>query len=185
MDRPRLQGGDIAIDLESGELWRGQLFQLAEPVTWPDGTVAQGFRFRHALYQEVVYERLPYSQRAAAHRRIGAREEHAYGGRVQEIAAELAIHFEQARLRQGSAVPQSRGAAGAPTQRAAGSAGAPEDRRSAAPTITSDVRAQPARIALQIALGTAFLFAKGYRAPEAGAAYARVQALCQQLDESP
>ena len=33
-------------------------------VVWPDGTVAAGFRFRHALYQEVLYDRLPAGHQA-------------------------------------------------------------------------------------------------------------------------
>src|SRR5678816_549694 len=31
--------------------------------TWPDGTVAGRYGFRHALYQKVVYERMPAARR--------------------------------------------------------------------------------------------------------------------------
>jgi len=40
-----------------------------------DGTVAGRYRFTHALYQEVAYQRLPAARRVQLHRRIGAREE--------------------------------------------------------------------------------------------------------------
>jgi len=64
---------------------------------WPDGTVAAGYRFRHGLYQQVLYERLPTARRASLHLRIGAREEAGFGARAGERAAALAVHFERAR----------------------------------------------------------------------------------------
>ncbi len=62
-------------------------------ITWPDGTVAAGYRFHHALYQEVLYHRVPAGRRVEFHRRIAERQETAWGNRVAEIAAELAYHF--------------------------------------------------------------------------------------------
>ncbi len=61
---------------------------------WPDGTVATRYRFRHALYQQALYEQVPAAQRSELHWRIGRREEAGYGERVDEIAARLALHFE-------------------------------------------------------------------------------------------
>jgi predicted ATPase len=63
--------------------------------TWPDGTVATRYRFQHALYQDVVYERIPAARQAQLHQRIAAREEAGYGARCGEIAARLAMHFER------------------------------------------------------------------------------------------
>ena len=40
---------------------------------------------------------MPVGQRISLHRRIGEREEQAYGEQARDIAAELAVHFEQAR----------------------------------------------------------------------------------------
>jgi predicted ATPase len=51
------------------------------PVAWPDGTVAAGFRFHHALYQEVLYDRLPAGRRGRLHRLIAVREEAGFGER--------------------------------------------------------------------------------------------------------
>jgi predicted ATPase len=64
---------------------------------WPDGTVAACYGFIHALYQEVLYERVTGGRRGALHRRIGEREEAAFGAQASEIAAELAMHFERGR----------------------------------------------------------------------------------------
>ena len=64
-------------------------------MTWPDGTISGCYGFRHALYQEVLYQRLGASRRARVHRQVGEREELAYGVRARERAAELALHFER------------------------------------------------------------------------------------------
>jgi tetratricopeptide (TPR) repeat protein len=63
---------------------------------WPDGTVASNFRFHHALYQDVLYDRLPEGHRVRFHRRVAEREEAAYGEDAKEIAAELAHHYGRA-----------------------------------------------------------------------------------------
>jgi DNA-binding winged helix-turn-helix (wHTH) protein/tetratricopeptide (TPR) repeat protein len=64
---------------------------------WPDGTIAGRYSFQHALYQEVLYQRLAPAQRASTHRRLGERLEEGYGSRATEVAAVLALHFEQGR----------------------------------------------------------------------------------------
>jgi predicted ATPase/DNA-binding winged helix-turn-helix (wHTH) protein len=42
---------------------------------WPDGTRGGGYRFHHALYQQVLYEALGPTRRAQLHRQVGARLE--------------------------------------------------------------------------------------------------------------
>ena len=74
---------------------RGQLLRASGEQVWPDGTVAGCYSFIHALYQEVVYQRVPAAQRVYLHRRIGARAEAGYGTQAGDIAAELAMHFER------------------------------------------------------------------------------------------
>ena len=63
--------------------------------TWPDGTVAACYGFRHALYHEVIVERISPGQRIHLHHRIGNRKERAYADETQVIAAELAVHFDR------------------------------------------------------------------------------------------
>lgn len=72
---------------------------LAPPqlVTLPDGTITPRFKFIHILYLEVLYGRIGVTRRAQIHSRIGASGERIYGEHVVEIAAELAVHFEQGR----------------------------------------------------------------------------------------
>ena len=74
-----------------------QLVQACGTAVWPDGTVTARYGFRHALYQELLYERVPVSRRVRWHQQIGMRLEVAFGPRAGEIAAELAVHFEHGR----------------------------------------------------------------------------------------
>ena len=76
---------------------QGWLVQDHGTETWPDGTVAACYGFRHALYQEVISARISPGQRIHLHYHIGNRKERAYADQTQGIAAELAVHFEQAR----------------------------------------------------------------------------------------
>jgi predicted ATPase len=69
-----------------------QFFVEKDAIAWPDGTVAAGFGFKHAMYQE-LYGFLPPGHRVQLHRRIAAREEAGYGERSNEIATELAHHY--------------------------------------------------------------------------------------------
>jgi predicted ATPase len=64
---------------------------------WPNGTVASGYRFIHTLYHDVFYQRVTAARRSQLHRRVGECKESAYRPGAIEIAAELAIHFEQGR----------------------------------------------------------------------------------------
>src|SRR4029077_13320744 len=66
-------------------------------VELPDGTVTPRHRFIHVLYRDVPYRLMPPMRRSLIHQRIAERGITAYGERTSEIAAELAMHFEQSR----------------------------------------------------------------------------------------
>jgi DNA-binding winged helix-turn-helix (wHTH) protein/tetratricopeptide (TPR) repeat protein len=68
--------------------WLGEL---------PGGIVTPRHRFNHVLYREVPYSLIPAMRRVQIHQRIGERAVKIYGERAAEIAAELAMHFEQSR----------------------------------------------------------------------------------------
>src|SRR5262249_2760978 len=76
---------------------REQWLKLSGVAEWPDGTVAGSYSFLHALYIEVLYQRLAPAQRARYHRNIAERLSAAYGENRRDIGAQLALHFEQAR----------------------------------------------------------------------------------------
>lgn len=64
---------------------------------WADGSASEGYEFRHALYQEVLYRCIGAHRRLRLHRVIGERLEAGHGGGSATIAVELAEHFEQGR----------------------------------------------------------------------------------------
>jgi len=76
---------------------RHQFLLSARLVELPDGTVTPRYKFAHILYLEVPYSMIPASRRSLIHGRIGERGVAIYGDHVDEIAAELAMHFEDAR----------------------------------------------------------------------------------------
>ncbi|MBI3244917.1 MAG: AAA family ATPase [Deltaproteobacteria bacterium] len=168
-------------------LARGEQFIRATGMSaWPDGTVATNYSFLHALYQEVLYERIPAGQRVTLHKQIGEREEHAYGDQAREIAAELAVHFERGRdyLR---AVQYLRLAGENANRRSA--------HQEAIALLTKGLELlkrlpdSPERIwqelTLQILFGPALVAMKGYAAPEVEQTYTRARKLCQLVGESP
>lgn len=63
----------------------------------PDGAVTPYYRFVHILYRDVPYRLISPMRRSQIHRRIAERGIAIYGDRASEIAAELAMHFEQSR----------------------------------------------------------------------------------------
>jgi tetratricopeptide (TPR) repeat protein len=91
------QGVEAVEDCTAALARRGQFVQTQGVVEWPDGTVMACYGFRHALYREILYERVPMGRRLRWHRQIGLRLEMGYGPRAREIAAELAEHFLRGR----------------------------------------------------------------------------------------
>src|SRR6185369_7286378 len=56
------------------------------------------YSFRHALFRQVLYDRLAPSARADLHRKVGMALEQERTMRVTIAAAELAMHFERGRV---------------------------------------------------------------------------------------
>jgi DNA-binding winged helix-turn-helix (wHTH) protein/tetratricopeptide (TPR) repeat protein len=76
---------------------RHQFLSTAWLVELPDGTITPRHRFVHVLYQDVPYRMMAAMWRSQVHQRIAERGIAIYGDRAGEIAAELAMHFEQSR----------------------------------------------------------------------------------------
>ena len=158
----------------------------AELTVWPDGTRAGGYRFQHALYQQVLYEQLGIVRRMQLHQRIGARLEAGYGARAGDIAAQLAVHFERGGETY-RAVHYWQQAGDNAAQRHAYHEAIVSLRKGLALLATlpdSPERTQHA-VTLYIALGAALQTAKGLAAPEVEQAYTQAYALCQQVGETP
>jgi DNA-binding winged helix-turn-helix (wHTH) protein/tetratricopeptide (TPR) repeat protein len=75
---------------------RDHIIRRLDAYQFPDGTICTRYQFVHVIYREVLYGRQAPGRRARSHRLIGERLEALHFGRVEEIAAELAHHFEEA-----------------------------------------------------------------------------------------
>jgi adenylate cyclase len=148
------------------------------------GTRSGAYRFQHALYRQVLYERLGTMRCVQLHQRIGARLEGGYGAQAGEIAAQLAVHFER-----GGEVQQ----AVHYWQQAGDTATRCHAHHEAVTAITKGLTLlatlpdSPERahheLTLLLMLGEQLIAAQGMAAPEVGEAYTRAQTLCHQVGE--
>lgn len=181
-----LQTNLDAVEAVCEELARGQFIEDCGLATWPDGTVSGHYGFRHALYQEVLYQRLGTGRRVRLHLAIGSREEAGYGTHASEHATELARHFAE-----GHNVARALHYIVQAGRNALARAAHVE----AFQTFTHGLAlltAQPdiaewrqQELWLQIGLGVTLMATKGFTAPEVEQAFQRAQTLCRQLGESP
>jgi DNA-binding winged helix-turn-helix (wHTH) protein/tetratricopeptide (TPR) repeat protein len=67
----------------------------------PGGPISAHYEFRHSLYREALYRRLPHTQKINFHRRLAEKMETLYTAAppdaALELASELALHFENGR----------------------------------------------------------------------------------------
>jgi len=165
---------------------RHHVLSPAPPRELPDGTPATCYRFNHALYRNVVYERMSASRRSLLHGRVGYALEASYGERIKEIAAEVAVHFEESRDHE-KAVTYFQHAAENAANRSANHEAEILARR--ALTIGARVSESPERVrrmlALQMTLGSALIATKGYSAPEVEHLFGAVREQCRLLGETP
>jgi predicted ATPase len=152
---------------------------------WPDGTSSGRYQFTHALYQQVLYEQIGTARRRQLHRCIGARLEAGYGIRAEEIAAQLAVHFER-----GGATAQ----AVHYWQQAAANAArrnAHHEARTALTTglallatLPESLERSRHELTLQLTLGEILRTTQGLGAPEVGEVYTRAATLAQEVGET-
>jgi DNA-binding SARP family transcriptional activator/energy-coupling factor transporter ATP-binding protein EcfA2 len=70
---------------------------LAPPsIRWLDSQHLARYRFRHTLFQKYLYQTLDEAERVVLHREVARTLEALYGDQSEQIAAQLAHHFEAA-----------------------------------------------------------------------------------------
>jgi len=141
--------------------------------------IASHYRFRHALYRAVLYERLPLATRAALHTRIGESFEALLGESAHERATELAAHFDRGG-QPGKAARYHLAAGQRAARRSAARTAVEHFRRALAllPQLANANERARLELDLCIALGGQLLASSGWGAPEAERMYARAQKLC-------
>jgi predicted ATPase len=164
----------------------GQFIEAGGLVTWPDGTVTAAYRFLHDLYGETLSDRVPPSRQQRWHLQIGARKEMGYGAQAPEIAAELAVHFEQGRDADRALRYLQHAADNALRRSAHADAITHLTRALALLTVLPETTERAQReLVLQTTLGPALMATRGYAVSEVESAYARARELCRQVGETP
>jgi predicted ATPase len=181
-------GDDLAeVEIRCEELSRRQHFiRDCGAQLLPNGQTAGRFGFVHAVYRHVLYDRISAGRRMCLHQRIGRRGEEVYGDRTNEIAAELAMHFEQAKDPE-RAVRYLQQAGVNAMHRSAYREAIAASRRGlellAALPDTEDRAREELR--LQFTLGVALIATEGYAAQEVGTLYSRARTLGERLLATP
>ena len=124
------------------------------------------------------------ARRASSHARLGRRLEAAWSRQLDEIAAELAEHFERGN-EPGRAIRHHQRAAAKALRRSANGEAIRHLHRAldAIGHVADDVERTTIEVELRVALGAAFITTRGFGAPEVLDAYARAEALCERLGE--
>ena len=91
LDKPREEMEDRYRQLAE----RGHYLQYVGLRTRTNGRGSPRYSFVHALYQNVIYDRIDEARRKRLHQAIGERTEAAYQGATDQVAAELALHFDR------------------------------------------------------------------------------------------
>jgi DNA-binding winged helix-turn-helix (wHTH) protein len=167
------------------ELAASGLFVEEEEIEeWPDGTLSGRYRFLHALHQNVLSARVAAARRVRLHREIGMCLERAYGERTREIAASLALHFEEGH--DGERASRYHDAAGvAALSRDAHHEASAHFERGLNLLMKTPETAQRDRteLVLQFRHSSSLTALHGYASPEAERSFARQTELCERLDD--
>jgi DNA-binding winged helix-turn-helix (wHTH) protein/predicted ATPase len=165
---------------------QGRFIQPNGIETWPDGTMTSCYQFKHALYHDVVYERVSAERRMHLHQQIGGRKERGYGKHAQQIAAELADHFARGRDA-GRAVHYLHHAADNALQRSAYQEAITHLTQGLELLASLPEAAERTQHELRFLtkLGLALVATKGQAHGDVGLTFARARTLCHQPADSP
>jgi class 3 adenylate cyclase/predicted ATPase len=154
--------------------------------TAPDARYA----FKHALVQDAAYETLLKSRRQILHRRIADALRDQFAATAAAEPEVVAYHLTQAGLDEpatewwGKAGDQAvRRSAFKEAASHFGKAIELADKLAAAASSPSRGISRGNRLRLQISLGNALIWAKGYQAPETSAAFARARELASRVED--
>jgi predicted ATPase len=180
----------------SGELDRRHRLVRAQSIVRLDGQLLSCYRFRHILFQKYLYSSLDEVERVHLHEAVGTALERLYGAQeemmaVADIAPQLAWHFQKAR-RTEKAIHYLHQAGERAVQLSAYQEGIAHLTRGLELLMAlpdsggKEHRLERAQqeLALQLALGMAWIGSKAFPAPEVEKAYTRARELCQQMGKT-
>ena len=163
----------------------GQFLRASGVETWPDGSLSARYAFIHAMYRDVLIDRISPGRRLRLHRRIGVRKEAGYGSQARDIAAELAAHFQHSQDHE-RAVAYLREAAQNALQRSAHQEAILHLRAglNLIPALSAAPAQQQHELAIHTTLGPALIATQGYTSPEVQRTYSRARELCAAMGET-
>ncbi|HXV41578.1 MAG TPA: hypothetical protein VEC96_00820, partial [Anaerolineae bacterium] len=142
------------------------------------------YRFRHILFQRYLYHSLAEAERVYLHEAVGNELERLYGEQTEEVAVELARHFEAARLVVKAVHYLHQAGSRAVWLSAHGEAlGLFKRGLALLETLPEAPERNRQELTLQIALIAPLVAAQGYGAADLGKAYGRAQELCEKVME--
>ncbi|MEM9176886.1 MAG: AAA family ATPase, partial [Myxococcota bacterium] len=162
-----------------------RFLQVRGPIAWPDGRLGTGFRFRHTMHRAVFLDRVSAGTASRTHRAIAEAREQAFAERLDDVAAQLAFHFEHG-LALDRAV-EYRFRAGEAAAHKSSNLEATEHLRHAlglVPRLPEDLR-WALETRLRLALCAPLAAVAGYGAAELGENLARLEVLTADLEDSP
>ncbi|MCB0163434.1 MAG: AAA family ATPase, partial [Anaerolineae bacterium] len=142
------------------------------------------YRFRHSLFQHYLYQSLDEVERAFLHEMIGGILEQLYAGQTEDIAAQLALHFEAAG-RPDQAINYLLLAGNRSMKSAAYDEAIVNYRQGLRLLETTTQVEEPARkkLKLYLALGQPLVMTQGYAAPDVEQVYLEAQHLLPEIDD--
>lgn len=170
----------------SGELDRRHRLVRAQGILRMDSQRLSRYRFRHILFQKYVYNSLDKVERVHLHEAAGTALEVLYGEGAEEIAVQLARHFQEAGITE-KAIDYLRQAGDRAVRLSANEEAIAHFTRGLAllETLPDTPERAQGELTLQLAQAAPLVALKGYAAPEVGRAYGRARQLCQQIGETP
>jgi predicted ATPase/transcriptional regulator with XRE-family HTH domain len=169
----------------SRELDRRHRLVTAQILAWLGQQRLSLYRFRHQLFQHYLYHNLAASERAYLHEAVGSALESLHADQSEQVAVQLAHHFQQAGVTEKAVTYLLQ--AGVRAGRLSAHQEAIQHLRQGLALLASipdTPQCTRLELAFQIALGHAMTAIKGYSASETGKAYHRAHELALQVEET-
>jgi predicted ATPase len=184
----RLQKTDVRemVRILSSELDKRHHLVSAKGIRSVDGQRLSMYLFQHILFQRYLYKSLDEVERPHLHEEVGTVLETFYGEQAEEIAVQLARHFQEAGIT-AKAVEYLYKAGNKATRVSASQEAISHFSKGLDLLKTlpdTNERAQQ-ELAIQLSLAGQMQAIKGYAAPEVGRALTRARKLCHQIGETP
>lgn len=144
------------------------------------------YRFAHNLFQHYLYHSLTEAERLYLHRDVGRVLEAMFDGQTEEVAAQLAHHFEEAGLPE-EAVAYRLQAGNRARRMSAHQEAAAHLRRGLEQVgaLPPGPRRMQLELDLQVSLGTALIALYGYASPRVDQVFVQARELCHALGNPP